>query len=101
MCVTKVQLRWSLLALVFEYTKRVVADAFFSKRNFVDGLTKMGLKVISRFRDDAALYYLYKGPKTGLPGAPKKIQDTLQHVLHLAQLPEDGSQAKRNTLFYQ
>ena len=50
----------------------VVADAFFSKRNFVDGLTKMGLKVISRFRDDAALYYLYKGPKTGLPGAPKK-----------------------------
>ena len=57
---------------VFEYTKRVVADAFFSKRNFVDGLTKMGLKVISRFRDDAALYYLYKGPKTGLPGAPKK-----------------------------
>lgn len=57
---------------VFEYTKRVVADAFFSKRNFVDGLTKMGLKVISCFRDDAALYYLYKGPKTGLPGAPKK-----------------------------
>lgn len=57
---------------VFEYTKRVVADAFFSKRNFVDGLAKMGLKIISRFRDDAALYYLYKGPKTGLPGAPKK-----------------------------
>lgn len=57
---------------VFEYTRRVVADAFFSKRNFVDGLAKMGLKIISRFRDDAALYYLYKGPKTGLPGAPKK-----------------------------
>ena len=30
-----------------------------------------------------------------------QIQDTLQHVLHLAQLPEDGCQAKRNTLFHQ
>ena len=57
---------------VFEYTKRVVADAFFSKKPFVDGLTKLGLKIISRFRDDAILYYIYKGPKTGKPGAPKK-----------------------------
>ncbi len=56
----------------FDYTRRVVADAFFSKKPFVDGLTKLGLKIISRFRDDAALYYIYKGPRTGKPGAPKK-----------------------------
>ena len=57
---------------VFEYTKRIVADAFFSKKPFVDGLDKLGLKIVSRFRDDAALYYIYKGPKTGMRGAPKK-----------------------------
>ena len=56
----------------FDYTRRVVADAFFSKKPFVDGLTKLGLKIISRLRDDAALYYIYKGPRTGKPGAPKK-----------------------------
>jgi len=55
---------------VFEYTKLIVADAFFSKKPFVDGLTKLGLKIVSRFRDDAVLYYIYKGPKTGKPGAP-------------------------------
>ena len=69
---------WYLHALgclpkeVFEYTKRIVADAFFAKKPFVDGLTKLGLKIVSRFRDDAVLYYIYKGPKTGKPGAPKK-----------------------------
>ena len=60
---------------VFEYTKRVVADAFFSKRNFVDGLTKMGLKVISCFRDDAALYYLYKGPRPDCLARPRSMME--------------------------
>ena len=57
---------------VLEYTKTVVADAFFSKKNFVDGLTRLNLKIVSRLRDDAALYYIYKGERTGKPGAPRK-----------------------------
>ena len=57
---------------VFEYTNRVVADAFFAKEKFVTALAKMGLKVICRMRDDAALWYLYRGFKTGKPGAPQK-----------------------------
>ena len=57
---------------VFEYTNTVAADAFFSKKNFVDGLTRLNLKIVSRLRDDAALYYIYKGERTGKPGAPRK-----------------------------
>jgi hypothetical protein len=57
---------------VLDYTKTVVADAFFSKKNFVDGLTRLNLKIVSRLRDDAALYYIYKGERTGKPGAPRK-----------------------------
>ena len=57
---------------VFDYTHRVVADAFFAKEKFVKALGKMGLKVISRMRDDASLWYIYKGEKTGKRGAPKK-----------------------------
>lgn len=57
---------------VFEYTRRVVADAFFSKRNFVDGLQEMGLHLVSRFRDDAALMYIYEGEQTGKRGRPQK-----------------------------
>ena len=81
---------------VFEYSKRVVADAFFSKRPFVDGLTKLGLKIISRLRDDAALYYIYNGPRTGKPGAPKKydgkvdVENLNMKVFHEIDYNFDG-----------
>lgn len=83
---------------VFEYTRRVVADAFFSKRNFVDGLTKMGLKVISRFRDDAVLFYLYEGEQTGRPGAPRKydgkvdVNNLNMKVFHKMDYGFDGGE---------
>ena len=43
----------------------IVADAFFAKRTFVDGLSIMGFELVSRFRDDVRLRYLYTGEKTG------------------------------------
>lgn len=49
----------------------VVADAFFSKKPFVDGLEEVGMQLVSRFRDDAVLMYLYKGRQTGKRGRPK------------------------------
>ena len=37
-----------------------------------------------------------------MPGQEhEQVQDALQHVLHIAELPEDGSQAMRDTLFHQ
>jgi len=57
---------------VLDYTNILVADAFFSKRNFVDGLQELGLHLVSRFRDDAVLLYIYKGEQTGKKGRPRK-----------------------------
>lgn len=53
----------------------IVADAFFSKETFVKGLDVLGFNLISRFRSDARLRYLYDGPKTGKKGRPKKFGD--------------------------
>lgn len=50
----------------------VVADAYFSKAPFVNGLKQLGFNLVSRFRDDVSLKYLYTGPKTGKRGRPKQ-----------------------------
>ncbi len=49
-----------------------VFDAWFSKKPFVDGITKMDMHMISRFRDDADLKYLFKGNPSGKRGRPSK-----------------------------
>jgi hypothetical protein len=49
-----------------------VADAWFSKKPFVDAITAMGMDFVCRLRDDADLMYLYTGPTTGKKGRPKK-----------------------------
>ena len=52
-------------------SKYIVADAWFSKKPFADGITKLGFHLISRFRDDADLRYIYTGERTGKPGRPR------------------------------
>ena len=49
-----------------------VADAWFSKKPFVDQIIEMDMHLISRLRDDADLKYLYLGPPTGKRGRPCK-----------------------------
>jgi hypothetical protein len=49
----------------------IVADAYFSKAPFVDGLNHLGFNLVSRFRNDVSLKYLYTGEKTGKRGRPK------------------------------
>lgn len=49
-----------------------VADAWFSKKPFVDAITAMGMHFVCRLRDDADLLYLYMGAPTGKKGRPKK-----------------------------
>lgn len=48
----------------------IVADAYFSKESFVSGAISPGFNIISRFRDDVNLKYIYRGPKTGKTGRP-------------------------------
>ena len=62
-------LREDLLSM----SKCIVADAFFSKESFVTGISKLGFSLVSRFRDDVRLKYLYTGPKTGKRGRPQKF----------------------------
>lgn len=50
---------------LLKITRYVVADAYFSKATFVNGVLEMGFHVISRLRDDASLRYL----TTQLPGS--------------------------------
>lgn len=52
---------------------RIVADAYFSKKNFADGLSNMGFHLISRFRDDAVLFYPTTQAPTGKRGRPKRF----------------------------
>jgi len=53
-------------------SKYLVADAWFSKKPFVDQIMALEMHLISRLRDDADLKYLYQGPPTGKRGRPSK-----------------------------
>jgi hypothetical protein len=50
----------------------LAVDSFFAKTNFITPLTQKGLHIITRLRDDASLWYPYKGQKTGKRGRPIK-----------------------------
>ena len=63
----------------------VVADAFFSKFTFANGLQCLGFELVSRFRNDVSLQYLYNGQPTGRKGRPKKFDGRV----NLKELRED------------
>lgn len=63
----------------------IVADAFFSKETFVQGLEVLGFELVSRFRDDVRLRYLYTREKTGKRGRPKQFDGAVD----LTNLKED------------
>lgn len=51
----------------------LIVDAYFGREGFVEAISKQTrLKVISRLRSDAALFYLFTGQPTGKPGRPRK-----------------------------
>ncbi len=53
---------------LLDITRYVVADAWFSKAKFVNEACLLGIHVISRLRDDAALWYSHDGIRTGKRG---------------------------------
>ena len=46
-------------------------QAYFSTSTFVNGIKKEVFSLISRFRDNACLFYVYAVPRTGKRGRPK------------------------------
>ena len=57
-----------------EISKYMVADAYFSKRPFVDKVLDAKLHLISRLRDDSVLFYKHYGKPTGKRGRPRKFE---------------------------
>ena len=53
-------------------SRYIVADAWFSKKPFVDSVVSMGMHLISRLRDDADLRYICSDKPTGKKGRPRK-----------------------------
>ena len=53
--------------------KLIVADAYFSKESFATGVKTLGFDLVSRFRDDVNLKYMYTGPKDHRRGRPQKF----------------------------
>jgi len=53
-------------------SKHLVADAWFSKKPFVDAVTDMDMHLICRLRDDADLKYLFHGTPSRKRGRPRK-----------------------------
>ena len=53
---------------LLEITRYVVADAWFSKAWFINELLAMDFHLVSRLRDDAALWYAHNGERTGKKG---------------------------------
>ncbi len=56
-----------------EFSEYIVADAYFSKKPFVDVVPLVELHFISRLRDDSVLKYKDYGEKTGRQGRPKQF----------------------------
>jgi len=55
-----------------ELTNYLVADSFFARLEVIETIAGIGMHFICRLRDDAALLYLSREPKTGGKGRPKK-----------------------------
>jgi hypothetical protein len=53
------------------FSKYLLADAYFSKKPFVDCVLEAGMHLISRLRDDADLKYLYQGEQNTGKGRHK------------------------------
>ena len=53
-------------------SKYLVADAWFSKRPFVDKVVSLDMHLVSRLRDDADLNYISTQQATGKKGRPRK-----------------------------
>lgn len=94
---------WYLYALdkhagrLLKITTYIVADAWFSKARFVDGVAAKGFHLVSRLRDDAALWYSHDGVRTGKRGRPRikgeKIDFDNLNPSRCGELEIDGGRA--------
>jgi hypothetical protein len=82
-------------------SKYLVADAWFSKKPFVDQIVPLEMDLINRLRDDADLKYICKELPTGKRGRPRKYSGKIiingidkDYFTFISQDEEPSSQAR-------
>lgn len=85
------QLRDVVLGHQLHHLRYVIADGYYSKRKFLDGVRALGLHHIGKLRRDANLRYLYQGPRRPGPGRPKNYDGKvhLNDRSRFEQLPSE------------
>ena len=61
-----------------KHLRYVIADGYYSKRKFLDGVRALGLHQMGKLRRDANLRYLYQGVGRPGPGRPKTYDGKVQ-----------------------
>ena len=61
-----------------KHLRYVIADGYYSKRKFLDGVRALGLHQMGKLRRDANLRYLYQGLGRPGPGRPKTYDGKVQ-----------------------
>lgn len=83
-------------------SKYVVADAAFSNSTFIEQILPLGFHLVSRFRDDIRLRYIYDGPIEKRRGPKRKYSGVIDKKnLDLSKMEEihvDGVEGKLYTL---
>jgi hypothetical protein len=57
-----------------EKARYVAADGYYAKKTYLDGVSELGLHLISKLRCDANLRYLYRGPHEKRPGRRRQYE---------------------------
>ena len=60
--------------------KYLVADGFYSKKAFIDGVCDIGIDFIGRLRKDSNMCYLYKGPHPKRRGRKRKYNGKFKGI---------------------
>ena len=72
------QLRGVVCDHHLKHLRHVIADGYYSKRKFLDGVRALGLHQIGKLRRDANLRYFYQGLGHPGPGRPKTHDGKVQ-----------------------
>jgi len=89
-------------ATLLNVSKYVVADAAFSNSTFIEQILPLGFHLVSRFRDDIRLRYIYDGPVEKRRGPKRRFSGVIDKKnLDLSMMEEihvDGVEGKLYTL---
>ncbi len=89
---------------IISISRYIVADAYFSKKNFVKEIKGCSLHLVSKLRNDADLAYLSIRPRTGKQGRPPKYDGKVDvknlNLAHFKQVESNQSTKAYSGIVY-